>query len=557
MASAMTQIKRYAEITNVFIKYGFRDIIRQLRIETQDSFTKKILEQDQNESTDPEGRWIRLRLALEELGPTFIKLGQLISNRPDQFPEDLIREMENLQDSVPPFSFDDVKKIIEEDLGLDIQSVFTVFEKEPSGAGSIAQVHKAIMQTGQDVVVKVQRPGIVEKILTDIEILLSIANLMEKYMPEMKTIRPVELIRNFEKSIKEELDFKNEALNIRRFQNNFKDNHDIFVPNPFKAYTTHRILVMGMIQGTKISETEKLNQLNVNPEQLADKISDLFFKQFFEYGFFHADPHPGNVVILPDEKVCFLDFGMMGTIHARDRELLSSVFIGIQRNDVNRIIRALKKLAMNNDVREGRKLQYQVQDLIDQYAYMALGEVKLGNILMKLKALLIENNIQVPADLFLLIRAMAITEGIVTRLVPDYDLIKKMEPFVEKIIKERFMPEHLFEELKFSAYDSLSFLKKLPSELEDIFYSLKKGKMHIEFEHKGLEGLINKMDIVSNRLVFAIILASLVIGSSIIVHAHVPPMFNGVPLIGIIGYLLASIIGLVLIINILRHGKLK
>lgn len=536
------QTKRWAQIISTFVKYGFTDWVKRLKLETGHP-EEKVTDVQEEEV------WKRLRLTLEELGPTFIKFGQMLSNRPDLLPQELIFELEQLQDSVPAVSSSEIKKVIEEDFEKPTEEVFYSFDDEPYAAASIAQVHIAKLGDGRPVAVKIQRPGIEEIVATDIQILHKLAKLLEDYTDEFEMIHPVALVEEFDRVIHEELDFAREAMNMMQFRHNFKDEERIIIPKVYKSLSTARVLTMNFYTGYKISGTDEMRKAGIDPSIVADTGSELFFQQLFDHGFYHADPHPGNMLILENNRICYLDFGMTGRITPSDRDLLGNIFISIAQKDVVRMLRTLRTFAPDHKIDDERKLEYQLQELMDRYTMQNLKDVNMNDLTARFRLIVLEHRLNIPADFFLLLRSLAILEGTARKLDPDYNIVNKMQPYLARLYKKKLDPATLTKEAGVTAMDMLNTLKDLPYDLKEIFRKIREGTLMVEFQHKGLESMMRTFISVSNKLSAAIIVASIIIGSSLLVFAGIPPYWNGVPLFGIIGFFLAGLIGLWLLVT--------
>jgi len=553
--SSLKHISRYNQIAQTLVKYGFDDVVAALNLEKSASLISSIVGDKKREEIKKFSKYERVRMAFEELGPAFVKFGQILSNRPDYIPSELIKELEKLQDSASPVTFNEIKTIIEQELGQTLEEAFETFDEAPLASASIAQVHLARLKTGQKVVVKVQRPNIEKIIETDTEIMLNLAGLMEKYMPEYRYLNPIGMVKVFRDTIRLELDFYHESYNLERFKANFENDPIIHTPTFYKTHSRKRILTMEFIEGCKISDLEKIRSWGLNPEVIAHKGIDVMFKQIFVQGFFHADPHPGNVFVMPDGRLCYLDFGMMGTIVSDDRENLSSIFIGVFTKDARRIVRALRKLSGTRQFPNEDLLEHRILELVDQYSNLSLKEIKISSFFNQFKNLIIDYKITVPQDFFLLIKAISTTEGVGLKLYPELNLMKKMEPFVQGMLKRKLNPLKFARNIYLAATDMSQFIKSFPNDLRDIVDKLRYGVIKVDIEHLGLEPLNKTLDKVSNRISFAIIAAAMMIGSSMIVHAKLPPFYNGIPILGLIGFILAVFFSLILIWSIFKHGK--
>jgi len=549
-------INRYREIITILFKHGFGDLVTSSQIEKYLDFGKKFIPRKKVTKTTSLSRWERIRMVLEELGPTFIKFGQIMSNRPDILPEPLLIELEKLQDSVPPMPNEEAEKMIEQELGKPISELFKNIDTNPIASASIAQVYQAELFSGEKVAIKVQRTGIQKIIETDLEIMFHLSLLMEKHIAEMQILNPVEMVREFERSIHKEIDFNIEASHIERFARNFQTDLSIYIPEVYKDYSTKKILTMEFIDGIKVSNLKSLREADSDPLLVASRGCNLILKQIFEHGFFHADPHPGNILILKDNIICFLDFGMMGTLLPKHQDYLGNIIVGVVSKDSKKITETLLRLTGTYNIENRDQLEYRVSELVNQYAYIPLKEIKIGELLNKLFRMLIDFKLRLPSDFYLLSKALITIEGVGTKLDPDFDMVSHIEPFAKNLLKKRMDPVKLAKDLYSSIAEFRLLIKDLPFEIREIIRQIKTGKLKVEFEHKGLEPMLIKHDQISNRIAFAIVLAALIIGSSLIVLSKIPPLWNEVPIIGIVGFVGAGIMGFWLLISILRHGRM-
>jgi len=550
---------RYREIISVLVKHGFEGLIVRLHLHRYVDIGRKFLHIRGRKKITSLSIYERIRMVLEELGPTFIKFGQIMSNRPDIIPKELLKELEKLQDAAPPFPESKAREVIEEELGENIESIFKHFEPIPIASASLAQVHKAIIledNEDKEVVIKVQRPDIVEKIQTDIEIMLHLAKIAERHIPGAKLVNPVGAVKEFERIIKKELDFSIEAMYMQRFMNNFRGEQNIYVPSVYKKFSTSKVLTMEHVKGIKVSKVDAIRESGLDTKEIAHKITQLMLKQVFIHGFFHADPHPGNVIVLKDGKICFLDFGMMGVLYPKQKTYLSNIILGIVNRDPSRIGKTVLQFSDKIDVEDREELEYQISDLVDRYAYLPLKDIHLGNLINEMMDIIFRFKLKMPPNLYPLSKAVMHIEHIARELDPDFDLMHELEPFARQIIWASLSPRTLIQEFASGINDVRLLLRDFPSHIHDILEQVKSGSAKIEFEHKGLEPALKKLDQVSNRIAFAIVIAALIVGSSLIVLSGIPPKVNGTPIIGIIGFISAGILGFWLIISIIRHGKL-
>jgi len=555
-------VNRYREIIAILVKYGFGDVLAKLELQKHLEFGKGFILGKAAAEIAAISRWERVRMALEELGPTFVKFGQIMSTRPDMIPQELITELEKLQEDVPPFPTEDAKRIIKEELGSPVDRIFGDLTDSPIASASIAQVYEAVLPDGEEVAIKVRRPDIDRIIEVDLEIMLHIATLVERHLKELDIVDPVGIVEEFARVIRKEQDFRIEAAHIERFASIFRSDTTIHVPHVYREFSSSKVLTMEFIGGIKVSDITRaevqVQDSSIDPKVVAARGADLILKQIFEHGFFHADPHPGNIRVLKDNVICFLDYGMMGALSARHREDLADVLIGIINKDESKITKTILKLSASGygQMVDSEKLESDIAELIEVYAYCTLEELEIGSLLHRIMSVVAGHRLKVPPDFYLLAKALVTIEGVGRELDPKFNAVKHAKPFAEKLILERMSPLRLIEDFHLSAIEASLLMRDLPAEAREILTLIKQGEATIKFEHKGLDPMLKTFDQTNNRLVFAIVLASLVIGSALIVLSGVPPRWHEIPVIGIIGFLGAGILGFWLLFSILRHGKM-
>lgn len=544
-------IKRYRQILGVLVRYGFGDIISRLNL---DFFIKslkfKSLKKDQFERVSTAGR---LRMVFEELGPTFVKLGQILSVRPDILPENYIAELQKLQDSVPPFPGTQAQHAIESQFGKDIDQLFSSFDITPIASASIAQVHRATTKQQTEVIVKIRRPNIQQIIDTDLQILSELARLIERNVPESHLLSPTRIVTEFSRTIRSELNFYREAQNIERFRKNFAEEDTVYMPNVCWELTSEQVLTMDYVQGIKISDTAALDAAGLDRKTIAVNGAQLILKQIFEHGFFHADPHPGNIFVLPGNVIAPLDFGMVGNLDEEEMEIVSALLTAFVKKDVKRIIDALINLDVLDQTTDTRELKLDLADFIDRYYQVPLRQLNIGNIFTEVIAIMRRYQIPLPAELTLMGKALITEEAIGRTLDPEFDMVSLARPYVERLLLRRLDPRRQLKEFAGSIDDFIRLLKTLPSELKLIITKIKRGEVKIQFEHRGLEQHVARLNQMGNRLAFSLIVAGLVIGSSLIIHSGKGPQIFDLSIFGITGYLIAAFFGLWLAINIFRN----
>ncbi len=549
-------LNRYQRILRILFKYGFDDVIERLDIDQYLESGLQMINRKPREQIDKLSRPERLRMSLEELGPTFIKLGQVLSTRSDFIPPQYLFELSKLQDDVPSFSYEDVEGIFHAEMGQKPEELFAEFKPEPIAAASIGQVHEAMLQNGDKVVVKVQRPKIEKIIAVDLEILAHIATLMEKYLKEFQGHRPISVVEEFARTITKEIDYSVEIGNIERFGKQFESNNTIYVPKVYRDLSCERILTMEYIQGVKASDVKHLHKQGANLPLVAERGTNLIMEQIFVHGFFHADPHPGNIFILPDNLICFIDFGMMGRLSRQNREDFTDLVLYIVRRNEHKVTESVLKLTNHYENIDRDDLSRDLSEMLDRYLYLPLKELEVGNILRDLLELVSRHQIFFKPNFYLMMKAITTVEGVGRILDPDLELIKLAQPFMKKVKSDKLRLNRIAEDAGLVTSEYIDLLRDLPEELRSILSQLRQGRMKLEFEHRGLSELRAVLGQVSNRISFAIVLASLVIGSSLIILSGIPPKWNDIPIIGLIGFLLAGVMGFWLLLSILRHGKM-
>ncbi|MBE9487328.1 MAG: AarF/ABC1/UbiB kinase family protein [Chloroflexi bacterium] len=549
-------MQRYRQIITVLFKYGFGDLIDALKIEQYLEIGLQMVSRKRRESIEMLSRAVRVRMVLEELGPTFIKMGQILSTRPDLLPVEFMQEIAKLQDKVPPFPFSEVEAAIKEEFQKPVQQIFSSFDEQPLAAASIGQVHKARLLDGSSVVVKIQRPGILHTIEVDLEIMMHLAGLMERHLEGWDIQRPSKVVEEFSRTLEMELDYTLEAAYTERFARQFKDEPAVYVPQVYREATTSRILTMEYIRGIKASAIDRLEEEGLDRKKIAQQGLILIMKQIFVHGFFHADPHPGNVFVLPDNVLCYIDFGMMGRLDLETRERFADLIMSIVHRNEREAVDALLRLTLSEEEPDYPALERDVAEFMDQHCYRPLKDVDLGALLHKLLDVATRHRLVIPPDLFLMIKALSTVEGLGRVLDPELDVIEQAAPFMKRIQLNRVHPHRIAKDMANSGTELFHLLKDIPKEVRAILKMARQGKVKMEFEHRGLESMLATHDRISNRLSFAIVLASLVIGSGLIVLSGIPPKWHEIPIIGLVGFLFAGFMGFWLLISIIRSGRM-
>lgn len=549
-------LNRYRQILTIVFKYGFGDIVDRLNIEQYIEIGLQMISRKRRKRVEKLTRAERARLLLEELGPAFIKLGQLLSTRSDLFPADFIEELSRLQDRVPSFSFVEAREIIASELGRQVEEIFEFIDEVPIASASIAQVHRARLKTGENVAVKIQRPSIQRVIEIDLEIMFHLAMLVERHIEEMALFRPVKIVEEFARTIEKELDFTIEAASMDRVARQFMDDFTVCIPTVIHAFSAERVLTMEFIEGIKVSETDQLDAAGLDRKAITLRGADFLLKQFFVHGFFHADPHPGNIFVLPDNVVCLVDYGIVGSVDRQTRELFVELVISAGRQDAPRAAQLLLELTEWEEAPDLRALEKDVADFMGFHLYKPLRDIRIGKLLQDVLKITARYHLRFPPEVFMMIKAFAIVEGVALLLDPDFDMIAHAAPFVERAKLARFSPQRIADEiLKFSA-ESFQFLQQFPKEILEISRLIRQQKLRLKLEFHGLEKMLATHDQISNRISFSIIIAAMIMGSALILVSDTPPLFYGVSVLGIIGFLAAAIMGIWLLVAILKKGRL-
>lgn len=554
-----SHLPRYNEIVRVLFRYGFADVLKLVTLQRvlgiEDA--KLTVHETGPLSELPE---IRLRMALEELGPTFVKLGQIVSSRRDLVNEDYYAELCLLHASVPTFPGKEAEKIIHDELGVSVQQAFSRFEREPIGGASIAQVHRAWLHDGTPVAVKVQRPDITKVIDRDLAIIMDLAKFADTYVPEIAVLNPVSVVQEFAETLRKELDFTNEASNAERFAMDFDDDATVFVPRVYREHSSAKVLTMTFMSGLPVDDPVRLRAAGVDPEILANNISVLIYKQIFNFGFFHGDPHPGNMTVLEDGVVGLYDYGMMGTFTPAFRSSIAHMIAGLAQKDHSLVMRSIVEMSEEGYADNPDRMMRSVEEFSDQHLNQPLKDINLGFVLNKLLELLRDNRLRMKGSFYLGIKALSQVEATGRALNPDLNFVLLGQPYATRLIENKYHPGTLWNLLKRLFADSVDFLEEFPHDFRMVYGKVKRGQINIPLEHKidpeGFEPLRMTLDSIANRLTNAIIAASVLICSSILILSGLPPRMFEIPIIGIVGLAWGAYMCLRLVLSIWKHGGL-
>ncbi|PXF57962.1 MAG: 2-octaprenyl-3-methyl-6-methoxy-1,4-benzoquinol hydroxylase [Candidatus Methanogaster sp.] len=548
------QVHRYRTLTNVAIKYGFGYLVDRFNLHPVRSVKDRVsgTHKAYPELSDPE----RLRLMLEELGPTYIKFGQILSTRYDILPKEYIKELEKLQDTVPPFSHDEACRIITEEFEMPVDEIFETFSCEPYASASLGQVHLATLPNGDRVIVKVQRPGIKDIIDSDLRILRDLAHFAEQHIKEARALHPVGVISEFERIIRAELDYTLEAQNADELRGNFSDDPAVKIPNVYWDYTRWQVLTMEFIDGIKVSDLEAIEQAGMDRTTISRNFATAFLKQIFQHGTFHGDPHPGNVLAMEGNVVAFVDFGIIGHLDQVIRADLVDFFIALSENDADSVIDVLAHIGIidYNEI-DLPQFRFEISNMITKYYGMSLRYVNTGVMMREMISMIMRHHGNVPSNLLLLSKALMIEEEVCSQLDPDYNLQDLAKPFIHNLVVERMHPKRIIREWLRMIPGFGRLMRGLPHRIDQILLRAEKGTLRLEFEHHGLDHIVSELDVMSNRIASSMIISAIIIASALVIQSGMRPFVCGVPVIGIIGFVIAGILGMWLVLSIMRSGR--
>ncbi len=544
---ALATVGRFKDIVLTLLKYGFDDLVERLELPGI-GLVKKIQKPEHNLGT-----YERIRFAMEDLGPTFVKMGQMMSLRPDLLPAGLIRELTKLQDDVSALDFSKIQEVVETELHGPVNKVFSKLDTQAVAAASLSQVHRGVLEAdGRIVSVKVRRPGIRRTIEKDLDILEAVAVRVHERSEDLRPYDLPNLVRVTRRIFLREIDFTREAANIK-IARAYRHDEDAYIPEVYEELSTERMLVMEFIDGKKLRDldTETLK----DPRSLAVQGLKSAIKQILEDGFFHADPHPGNLLLSKDKGLCLLDWGMVGRLTKDDRYELFLFLSSVIEQDSGRLADALISMAAAEGDVNRRTLERGLLEILDYYGSLPIKDLNIGSLLLDISTLIREHRLRLPPDLVIMIRALITAEGTARLIYPDLNVVEEAESYVKGLAAKQFRPAIILKKLRSSFSQLLALQRQIPRRIARIANKIERGDLAIRFEHENLGGLIRTLENASSRLTLGIILAALIIGSSMLITTTVGPSMFGVPAMGVVGYLFSAIIGLWLAFNIIRSRR--
>jgi ubiquinone biosynthesis protein len=541
--SHLKDLPRYRQIMAKLVRYGYQDVVSALHLE---GIVRPLERVALGDDVPPQDRARRLRMVCEDLGPTFVKLGQVLSTRPDLLPEAYTTELSSLRDDVRPFPFEEAEAILTEDYGRPASLVFASIESVPVASASISQVHRAVMHDGRIVALKIRRQGIEKMVQADLDILKNLALLAERRLPVLLPYSPVTLANEFERSLKRELDFNIERRTMERCQDQFANDPTAHVPFVLKDLSTARVLAMEFIGGVGVDDLEGLRRMGVEPAEVAVRGARILLTQIFRFGFFHADPHPGNLRVQEGGVVAPLDYGMFGQLDMRTRERIADLLAGLLAQDTDRVLRALDALDIRGEHVDPRALRRDAAELVASYADLSLDNIDLGVLLKELIAFLRTHHMHIPPDLVLLIRSLVTIDGVGRALDPHFDIAGELQPFLRDLTLRRFHPWRLLNQSLRIAENVQRVAMLLPDVMIQLLESIKRGELTVHFDLQHFESLVRQLTRASNTLAVGILIAGIVVASALSLRQGTYPLAYG-------GYALALVLLLWLFWNMSRE----
>ncbi len=564
--NSMKGIRRFGAITKVLVKHGFHDVVDRL-FAGEDEKPRDVEEKDlffKAGFPSP----ARIRMVLEELGPSFIKLGQLMSTRADIFPPEYIDEFKKLQDQVPAIPFGDVARVIERELGRPLARVFEQFDSEPIAAASVAQVHAARLFTGEKAAVKVVRPGIAGKIREDIRLMYYLVERIEKAFEITRILGLSNIVKEFERTIFRELDMLIEAGNIEKFAYNFKDIDEICIPKVYWSYTTRSVLVMEFIEGVKMDEVDAIIAYGIDPKEVALIGLRSFSKQLLEFGYFHADPHPGNTIVMPDGRVGLVDFGITGYLDEETMRQVANIFLGYAEHNYDLVMDALQGVGLiDEETMDLREFRTDLKDTSEPFYGRSLQYISVMDVYDQIIQLVLKYRILMPRNLLLLLKTFIQTEALGKILGSDASILEVTRPYARRLIERGYEARKLFGSFQRDIRVAGGYAKGMPKFIHDILRQTARGKQRIELRHTGLDGVDRRIEKGVNRLTVGMVISASLLAAALILNSSQtvltftidffgPQSVSVTALLGIIGYVVATLLGGWLIVSILRSGRL-
>jgi ubiquinone biosynthesis protein len=551
------KISRLSEIAQVAVRHGFGYFFERHKLTDVLPWTSRNEVDPAMESAAGSERGRHLREMLDELGPTFVKFGQLLSTRPDVVPPDIVFELRSLQDDVRPFPFAQIRDVIQADLGLTLEQAFLRFDEQPIAAASIGQVHRAMLPNGDEVAVKVQRPNAPRQIESDLALLYQAARMIKERVRALDFIDAQALVDEFARSIRQELDYKLEARHAETFRRNFADSERVVVPKVYRDYSTARMLTLEFLDGVQLVDLDYDVTSLEERRGLAYLVTQTWMEMIFEHGFFHADPHPANVLVLSGDRIGLVDFGLAGKLTEEDMARLTRLFIDAATENVDALPRRLAELGVRYPKEREEEFSIALRDLYYRYYGASVREIDPIQVIREAFNLIYSMNLQLPTRFVMLDKAIATLGAVGVDLYPDFNVFEVAQPYARALMLERFTPGRLASRAQKEGRELLGIAHELPYQIHDVLQEMRDGQIEVGFVHKGLDEFMHKLDVAINRVVVALVVAGGLLGSSLIgIFATEGPMIFGVHFLSVIGFVLSGMLGAWLLIGVLRSGRL-
>jgi ubiquinone biosynthesis protein len=543
---------RISEIAQVAVRHGFGYFFHRNRL-------SDLLPGNGQPGADvaPSERGRHLREMLDELGPTFVKFGQLLSMRPDVLPPDIIAELRGLQDDVSPFPYEQVEEMIRTELGQPIERLFRDFDPVPMAAASIGQVHRATLPNGRDVVVKVQRPGAARQIEADLNLMYQAARIAKERVHALDFIDAEALVDEFARSIRQELDYRLEARNAETFRKNFAGHPHVRIPRVYWTYTRPRVLTLEYLDGTQLADLELLGWAPEQRRRLAEVLTEAWMTMIFRHGFFHADPHPANVLVFSPDRIGLVDFGQAGRLTDEDISKATGLFIDVVNENIEALPKRLAELGVRYPKEREEEFVAELRDLFYRYYGASLAEIDPQQVIRDVFSLIYRMNLRLPTRFVLLDKAIATLGSVATELSPDFNVFEVAKPYARSLLLGRYTPTRIASRARRESINLARIASDFPYQVHDILEEVRDGQIEVGFVHKGLDEFMAKIDVAMNRLVVALIVASGLIGSSLLgIFAEQGPQILGLHFLSVVGFVLSGILGAWLLWGVIRSGRL-
>lgn len=545
---------RYRQIVEVLVRHGFGDALSQLGLGRRLGLPLRLLRWDRAAAEITRAQ--RVRLALEELGPTFIKFGQIISTRPDLLPPDFITELSRLQDHVPPEPWEPIKACIEEELGQPVEEIFATFDPTPMAAASLGQVHAATLANGQEVIVKVQRPDIEHAIDVDLDILYDLARLAQNRTPLGQTYDLVEIAEDFAFTLRGELDYRREGRNADRFRENFEDEPYLYIPQVHWDYTTRRVLVLERIAGIKIDDVEALDVAGYDRHRIARHSSRMITKEILEDGFFHADPHPGNFVVMEGEIIGLMDFGMVGHLAPGDKADLARLYVIAMQQDVPGAAEQLIRMGVVNQFVDRAGLERDLRRMMHKYYGLSIQDFQVGEMLEEFMTVAFRHRLRFPSNMWLVAKTLGMIEGLGLKLVPDFDMFSFAQDFVRRYRRRMWLPTEWGPSMLRSASDMADLMLRLPKQTTRLLEQAERGQLEAQVRMPDLIQATDRLDRIANRLALSMLTAAFTIAIGWVVpNLDLTWPWRWLTWFVLAGFVGVSMMGIWLMWSIFRSGR--